>query len=232
MDYIGDELDLFQHATNWKVYWSNYIRPYISGRTLEVGAGLGGNIDYLISTADSYTALEPDKLLAAKILETQPDIKNDKLKVISGTLDDLNTSELYDTILYIDVMEHIDNDHAEFQNAASHLSPGGHLIILCPAHQYLFSPFDSAVGHFRRHTKRSFKDLASPHPSLKKKKLSYLDSMGLFASLANKWFLKASMPTKKQISFWDNTIVPISKVTDTLSLKMFGKTVIGVWQRE
>ena len=109
------------------------------------------------------------------------------------------------------------------------MAPGGNLIILVPAHNYLFSPFDKAIGHFRRYNKKMLKKAAPKN--LVQKKLIYLDSFGLFASLANKLLLKQSYPTLKQIKFWDNYIVPISRVMDKILFYSVGKTVVGIWQK-
>ena len=70
---------------------------------------------------------------------------------VSGTCAVLNrvrapADERFDTILYIDVLEHIDDDLGELARSATHLRPGGHLIVLAPAHQALYSPFDKAIG--------------------------------------------------------------------------------------
>jgi hypothetical protein len=48
MKYVGSELDLFQHATVWKRYFSGILAPYIEGDILEVGGGLGGTMRFLI----------------------------------------------------------------------------------------------------------------------------------------------------------------------------------------
>jgi len=150
--------------------------------------------------------------------------------VIVGTLDSLNPEVQADTILYIDVMEHIADDRREMATAAARLRPGGHLIVLSPAHQWLFSPFDEAIGHHRRYTKASL--LALTPPDLVPVEVRYLDSFGLIASAANRWFLSASMPNSKQIRFWDNVLVRISRATDPLVGFSVGKTVFGVWRRQ
>ena len=67
---------------------------------------------------------------------------------------------------------------------------------------------------------------------LTRQKLFYLDSVGMLASLANRLFLKASMPTLKQIQFWDSKLVPPSRLLDPLTFFRVGKSVIGVWRRE
>jgi hypothetical protein len=93
----------------------------------------------------------------------------------------------------------------------------------------LFSEFDKAIGHYRRYNKKM---LVKAIPSeLQKIDLRYLDTIGLFASLANKWFLKQDYPKLKQIKFWDNYMIPISKIVDFISFYLIGKTVVGVWKK-
>jgi hypothetical protein len=67
---------------------------------------------------------------------------------------------------------------------------------------------------------------------LKKEKLFYLDSIGFFASLANKLFLKKEMPSLGNILFWDRYLVSLSKFFDVLFLNQFGKSLIGVFKNE
>ena len=118
---------------------------------------------------------------------------------------DLDPAESFDSILYIDVLEHIKDDRTELEMASRHLEPNGHLIVLAPAHQSLFTPFDSAIGHFRRY---SLPGLAALSPLGTRMILSrYLDCIGLFASLGNRLLLHSSSPTLKQIKFWDSLLV-------------------------
>ena len=135
----------------------------------------------------------------------------------------------FDTIIYIDVLEHIENDRDELNQAASHLRQGGHLIVLSPAHQRLFSPFDAAIGHFRRYNRAMLRSV-SPG-SLRVELMKYLDSAGLILSAANMLFLRQSMPTKAQLHFWDHWVVPVSRVLDKLFMYSVGKTIIAVWRR-
>ena len=90
-------------------------------------------------------------------------------------------------------------------------------------------PFDAAVGHERRYTRGS---LAAAKPAaLEHEAMFYLDSVGLLASTANRWLLKASMPSATQIRFWDGMLVPASRLLDPLLLGSVGKTVVGVFRR-
>jgi 2-polyprenyl-3-methyl-5-hydroxy-6-metoxy-1,4-benzoquinol methylase len=228
-DYIGDELTLFANATNWKHYWSNKLEPLLADSVLEVGAGIGTNLSLLRRRDQTWTALEPDAKQAQIISESIPEQDRDKVTVLSGTLADINDGEMFDSIIYIDVLEHIENDKSEVESAMSHLNTGGRLIILSPAHQRLFSPFDKTVGHFRRYNKATISALTAKSASIEK--LFYLDSIGCFASLANATLLEASMPTEKQIWIWDKLMVPISKIIDKLCAHKIGKTIVMVWQK-
>ena len=104
------------------------------------------------------------------------------------------------------------------------------MVILVPAHNYLYSKFDQAIGHFRRYNKKMLLNVVPKE--LQKVDLRYLDSVGLSASLANKWFLKQDYPELKQVKFWDDFMVPISKITDKISFHTIGKTVVGVWKKQ
>lgn len=231
LPYIGSELELFAKAVNWKSYLAAQLVPAISGDVLEVGSGLGGTTAFLAprTTFGRWVCLEPDAKLAATHATT---LAGETLpvayEVVVGTLANIGTQS-FDAILYIDVLEHIDDDRGELLKASARLRPGGRLVILSPAHAWLFSPFDRAIGHFRRYTKASLRALIPP--SLVVDRMVYLDSVGLAASLVNRLFLKQSMPTPRQIAFWDRHLVPCSRFVDRLLLYSFGKSVLAVFQK-
>ena len=231
-EYVGSELDLFQDALNWKKYWSSRISPYLGEAVLEVGAGLGANAPFLISERQQeWLCIEPDPLLCARITEKiRSGTLLSKCSAQVGTIDDVPAGRLFDTILYIDVIEHIDADALEFSKAATRLAPSGHLIILSPAHQGLYSPFDAAIGHYRRYSRATLARL-NDGTGLKLVKIFYLDSVGLAASVANKVLLKSAMPTAAQVQLWDRVMVRMSRIVDPLLLYSMGKTIVGVWQK-
>lgn len=226
-EYVGRELDIFREARHWKHYWAFQVRPYLVGDVLEVGAGLGANIGYLNSPPlRSLHCLEPDEALAAQLRRAASGQPN--ITVRAGTVADL-PPESFDAVLYADVLEHIEDDQGELRRAAGVLRPGGALIVLAPAHQGLFNPFDAALGHFRRYDRSSL--AACSPPSARLEKMWYLDSMGLLASGANKLVLRQRMPTRRQIAFWDTYIVPASRVLDPVFGYRAGKSILAVWRR-
>jgi 2-polyprenyl-3-methyl-5-hydroxy-6-metoxy-1,4-benzoquinol methylase len=228
--YIGTELGLFENAHHWKNYFKSFLSPYLKGSILEVGAGIGGStISLCDGTQDEWICLEPDLELAQEIEVRKKSGQIPPVcKIVTSYLSELPVDHKFDSILYLDVIEHIENDAEELKIARDHLKPGGVLIILVPAHQFLYSPFDKKIGHFRRYN-RTRLEQAIP-ASLKKITVRYLDSVGLLASMSNKMLLKSNMPTLSQIKFWDNYMVPFSKLTDRLCFFNLGKSVMGIWQ--
>jgi SAM-dependent methyltransferase len=229
--YVGSELDIFALASNWKNYYRRLIEKYIGAEVLEVGAGLGATTRSLCRSEHSrWICLEPDPELANHITSL---LNSNQLpgccEVIVGTVKSLGENEKFDTVLYVDVLEHIEGDREEAKSAANRLKEGGYLIILSPAHPVLYTPFDRTIGHYRRYTKNSLS--AAIPPNLKCCALFYLDSVGAIASLCNRYIFKSRMPSRKQILFWDRFIVPLSCVVDPLFRYGLGKSLIGVWQK-
>ncbi|WP_435015862.1 class I SAM-dependent methyltransferase [Tundrisphaera sp. TA3] len=229
--YVGSELDLFAAATTWKGYVRKQIAPYLGREVLEVGAGHGGTTSAMCrGEQDRWVCLEPDGELLNRAAKA---IAEGKLpaccEAVQGTLDSLPPEAKYDTLLYMDVMEHIEDDRSEARKASDRLKPGGHLVILSPAHQFLFTPFDTSIGHFRRYSKRTLREIIPA--DLERVRLSYLDTVGLLASLGNRLVLKSAMPNPRQIAVWDKMMVPFSKIVDPILGYTWGKSVLGVWRK-
>ena len=145
------------------------------------------------------------------------------------TLENVRDYEDFDTILYVDVLEHIKEDKLQLEHASKFLRHKGVLIVLAPAHQWLYSPFDKSIGHFRRYTKQGLRDIvpANMQPLF----LGYLDSCGMIASLVNKIFLRNELPSKAQIVFWDRAMVRVSIILDRTLCLTIGKSVLGIWKK-
>jgi protein-L-isoaspartate O-methyltransferase len=229
--YEGKELELFAEARNWKAYWAGKIRPHLGKSVLEVGAGLGTNTRFLLGPEqESWLCLEPDAALADKIPATLADLpERGIVQTRTGILRGLAEDETFDTILYIDVLEHIADDFGEMRTALAHLAPKGKIVVLGPAQPRLYTEFDRALGHYRRYTRRSLRDCTPAGATLIA--IYALDSFGLMASVANKLLLHQSMPSPKQIAFWDGCLVPLSRWTDPLIGFSLGKSLIAVWQK-
>lgn len=224
--YLGLELDLFVAAHNWRRYWTYRVRTAIGQRVLEVGAGIGSTTLALCHPGIArWQAVEPDPALGERFLARTAGLAP-RPALHRGTLASLPPSEAFDTVIYIDVLEHVEDDEAEVRAALPYLAPGGRLIVLSPAHAWLYSPFDAAIGHYRRYSSRALRRLLQPH--LEIERLFQLDSLGIALSLGNRLLLGRREPTRRQIGFWDGLVVPLSRLTDLLLGYRLGRSVVAI----
>jgi len=229
--YAGEELDLFAAARNWKAYLRSLVAGYLRGDVLEVGAGIGATTRVFCDRRQrSWTCLEPDAVLAARLvsgfrsapLEIEP-------RVIVGTLSDLPAADSYDAIVYVDVLEHIEDDRDELSRAYALLRQAGVLVVLSPAHQFLYTPFDAAIGHYRRYNRSMLHALTPSGATLEM--LRYVDAAGMALTAANRLLLRSAHPTQAQIRLWDGVCVPLSRRIDPLLGWRVGKSVLAVWRQ-
>jgi SAM-dependent methyltransferase len=229
--YLGGELDLFALATHWKAYVKAEIGEYLIGNVLEVGAGIGGTTAALNNgSAHRWFCLEPDPAQAARLRTLVTRLCDPaSTSVIIGSLTAFAERPFFNCVLYMDVLEHIHDDRLQIEMAAKLVQPGGYIVILSPAHQWLFSEFDRRIGHLRRYNKRSLRSLLPP--GWVERKLSYLDCVGILLSFGNVLALRQALPTRSQIDLWDRLCVPISRFFDRVLRGHCGKSVLTVWQK-
>ena len=230
-NYPGNELDVFATAKNWKAYWSGEIEKFVGNDILEIGAGIGATAKVFARKRYArWVGVEPDDGLCAVI---QQEIVDPKLianySLVKGTTASIDDMGTFDTALYIDVLEHIEDDQAELVRVAEKVRGGGRIIVISPAHGLLFSEFDKKIGHYRRYDKKSLRAIVPD--GLEVEKLFYLDSVGLLASLANKLFLRSDSPTLAQVQLWDRVMVRLSRILDRITLHRIGKTIVCVLRK-
>lgn len=233
LDYAGQELETFALAANWKGYVRASLAAHIVGDVAEVGAGLGETTKALIGSpqARSWTCIEPDAVMAGTIrAASDAGVYARTVEVHAGTLADLPAGKDFDTVIYIDVLEHIEDDLGELAAAFARLRPGGRIVVLSPAYQFLYCEFDRAIGHFRRYTAKQL--CAITPPGARVQTTFYLDSVGMMASAANKLFLRQTMPGRDQVLTWDRLMVPLSRLVDPLIGRSFGRSVVAVWTKD
>ena len=222
MIYPGAELDNFDKAVVWRKYIFLLIKKYIKGNVLEVGAGIGSFTNNYKNLARDITLTEVDQKNLIKLKE--------KFKDNNFTFSDKITKKIlkkFDTIMHLNVLEHIKQDNEEIKNAFEKLNQDGYLIILVPAHNKLYSNFDKAVGHYRRYEIEFFKSIKIKNSKLIK--LIYLDSLGYFLYYLNKLFFKKEVyPSKLKIFIWDKIFTPISYFLDRILMYKFGKNILYI----
>jgi len=218
--YNGWELDSFDKAKNFRKYQFEIISKYIRGETAEVGAGTGLNVKYYIKNAKRLNIFEPSKKLF-KILEAN--LNNSKIFKFNKIFN-LQKNK-YDTIIYLDVIEHIKNDKIEVLKAFKSLKKNGHLIINVPAFQFLYSQFDREVGHFKRYNEKDFIKMFY-NVNYSKIIFKKYDILGFILSFISK-ILNTNVKKNfsQKIWFW-NLLIPMSKIIDKITFNLLGKSLL------
>ena len=174
----------------WYNQWTlKKFEQYLKGDILEVGCGIGnftqeltrfGNV-YAIDI-DSEHIKDTDKLLNGKGRVGFGDIEAGKYFFMD---------QKFDSIVCINVLEHIKNDSKTISNIYSLLKPGGSLVLLVPAHQFLYGEIDKGIGHLRRYNKKSLVSLLK-NKNLKIERTRVLNILGAIG-----WFISAKFFSEK-----------------------------------
>jgi len=218
-------LKYFDLANNYRKYQIDLIKPYMKGEILEVGPGNGQVIENFIHK-NKITLIEPEKYFF-NILKKK--FKKKNIKILRCKIHSLKKK--FDTILYSDVLEHINNDIDELNNAKKLLKKNGHLIIIVPAFQKLYSSFDKKVSHMKRYEKKDFFEFSKKY-KVNIVLVKYFDCIGYIILIMSKFFNFNNKSTVLGIKIW-NSLIPLSKFLDKIfySSNIIGKSLICVYKK-
>ena len=150
------------------------------------------------------------------------------IKICSNFINEIEGK--FNTIIYLNVLEHIKNDMDEINSSLNKLNTGGHLIILVPAHQKLYSKFDEIIGHCKRYEINFFQ--LNKFKKAEIQKLMFLDMFGYFLYFFNKIFFKEEVyPSKFKIFLWDKIFCPITIIFDYITRYKFGKNILCIYKK-
>ena len=224
-NYPIEATEKFDNANFHRKYCMSFVKKFIKGEVLEVGAGCGSFTKDYINNDLQITLTELDN----KNYENLKNIfdKRKNTKIINERLSNINKK--FDTIIYLHVLEHIQDDMEEIVEISKKLKTDGNLIIMVPRFQKLYTNLDKAVGHYRRYEIDFFKKNMC---DLTRQKLISLDSMGYLLYYLNKIFFKdEKFPSELKIFIWDKIFTPITILADFLTNYKIGKCILTVYKK-
>ena len=228
--YFGKDLEAMTFAKNYHQWIMDFFRPYLGESIAEVGAGSGNFSEYILqSKVRELVAFEPFinmfNILKEKYAHT------DNVNTINDffEMQSINYKEHFDSIFYINVLEHIEDDINALTHAYSALRKNGHLLLFVPALSFLFSDLDKKVGHHRRYSKKQLIDVVES-AGFRVKEVRYFDFFGIIPWYIAFVLLKKTT-TSTNVSLYDSLVVPIAKKIEHLISPVIGKNLILVAEK-
>lgn len=201
MKKIGEYTLKIMKTAGWYNNWLfSLIKPHLKGEILEIGAGIG-NFTELLLKEGNVVAIDINK----KYISSLNKKFGNKVSTGLGNIEKGSYffgKKQFDTLICLNVLEHIKDDKRALKNMYKLTKKGGRLVILAPAHQKLYSAFDKNLGHFRRYSKHELNSKLA-EAGYKIAKLKYLN---WWAAIG--WFLLFKLGKKKhlptsEVSFFD-----------------------------
>ncbi|OGV34231.1 MAG: hypothetical protein A2020_04400 [Lentisphaerae bacterium GWF2_45_14] len=230
--FVYSDQELMSDAQNYRKFLFSLLKPYIRGRILEIGSGIGNVTSMALSCpADkisSYTCIEPEKSCIPS-LEKLISASGIHGEIINGSFPEAlpcGTGE-FDLIFSYNVMEHIEEDVAAFRICNSLLAENGVLFVFVPAFMCLFGSMDRHLKHFRRYTK---KDIANKLElaGFRIELMRYCNFAGFWGWFLNNRILKISSQKSSQIALFDKVILPAQQFIENIIEPPLGQNLYVV----
>ncbi len=144
------------HAPRYNRWIASHFLPYVGQRVLEVGCGIGNLTPYFLN-AQLLVALDVLEDAIRSVQSRWGHLPH--VRVIQGDITQKHIVErlkplAIDTVVFINVLEHIEEEHLALMHTRDILTPTGHVLLYVPAHPRLYNTLDRALGHRRRYTRR------------------------------------------------------------------------------
>lgn len=226
--YAGTELETLAVAENYHRWIVDQFRPFLGDTVVEVGAGIGSVSKLLLeSPIKRLFAFEPAQNLyplLAKSLE-----RDARAMAVNSKFEPSCVPEGIDSVVYLNVLEHIQDDRSELARARAALKPNGHLLVFVPALQWLYSEFDRHVGHHRRYTKKALCRLAEDL-GFEIVAARYFDVVGIVPWYVG-FVLLRGRPGTANVARYDRFVVPALRCLESFITPPIGKNVLLIARR-
>lgn len=232
-----EHLQCANHYNRWIV---SQIFPYLGNEILEVGCGNGNFTELLAQTGAHLTAIDVNETYvnaAVNRLQARPNVEIlvadatqiawarsswARLPWAQQDSSETKSSEAksFDTIILLDVLEHIEEDVKLLHHLSHGLRSGGRLIIKVPALDWLYSPMDQAIGHYRRYTRKTLSETLRQAgcSDFSEPIVWYFNAAGIPGWWLNGRVLQHTTPPSQQIGWFDQAVPVLKAIESRLSM--------------
>lgn len=227
LDRVGQEtLERLAKIDAYSLWQFRMLEPFLGARVMEIGSGIG-NISRFFLGRDRVLLTDVSESYLGSLVKTfgsHSEVRVAPFDLESGRPD--YRDERMDTIVCMNVLEHIQDDHAALRFLYDQLILGGRLCLLVPAHPGFFGTLDHALGHFRRYTRRQL-DEKIQAAGFQLEKIFFFNRMGLFGWWLNGKILKKEILPENQLG-WFGKFIPVLSMLDRLLPFPFGISLIAI----
>jgi SAM-dependent methyltransferase len=227
-DYTVADQERMKLAGQYFQWQHRLAHSQLGSRVLEVGCGLG-NFTRLLADRELIVAIDADLACIDGLRQALPDRNN----LITLHMDIMNPSALIlkkyflDTIVCLNVLEHIADDRRTLANMHQILVTAGKVVLIVPAFQSLYGPIDSKLGHYRRYTKKTLRLLAKS-VGFETIVVRYINSVGCLGWWLNAHILRRTEQSEFQIKLFDRFVVPFLSRIEHRIEPPFGQSIFAV----
>src|SRR3954469_15601373 len=228
-EYGSQILARLSRAPRFNAWMADIIRPFLGSSVLEIGSGVG-NLTQRLLPRERYVASDINPLY----LQTLGNLQADRPYLRSSYCDvtDLATfpkdSAPYDTVICLNVIEHVPDDHASLRNIGSVLAEGGRAIVLVPQGQWNFGTLDELLGHRRRYDDATLRTLAADC-GFEVERIIPFNRIGTVA-----WYLNGKILRRRSFGLGQvlllNALTPLFRLLDRL-LPVPPLSLIGILRK-
>ena len=237
--YPGTELEAMTGAPNYHSWIFDIFKPYLGAHMVEVGAGVGSFTELILThhACKTLSLVEPSDSMYERL---RVHLRQRQLE--SGIIVDMYHSTFVeaaglikaeqapDSIIYVNVLEHIADDEGELETVRRTLSESGRVFIFVPALKWLFSPFDERVGHVRRYSKSELEQKLR-RAGFKILSSAYFDFPGIFPWWLNYCVLRSVTMDPGAVSFYDQFVIPVVRRIESVIAMPIGKNIIAIAEK-
>jgi SAM-dependent methyltransferase len=215
-------------APRYNAWLIERVLPWVGRRVLEIGAGMGTMSAFLTDrervVLSDTNAGYLERLRARFAGHSQVRVVALRLPATDGDLQ----AERLDTIICLNVLEHVRDDEQSLATMYQMLQPGGRLVLLVPSLPAIYGTLDRALGHFRRYTPSELRQKYAA-AGLRMRHLEYFNMAGI----PGWWFtgrvLKRELIPTGSLRWYD-ALVPLFRLERFLPWRL-GQSLIAVGER-
>jgi SAM-dependent methyltransferase len=215
-----------EEARNYRRYEFETVAPHVGRSLLEIGSGLGDFAEQFLPRLDRLVVSDFDPYCIEQLGQRFAGRRN--VDVLQFSLPgDIPLAEPVDTVVMMNVLEHIERDVEALKSLAAVVVPGGRIVIWVPGYMQLYGDFDRKVGHVTRYTPRTLR-VCVEAAGLRPEVLRPINFLGGIA-----WWLAVrkggvGYPDPRLVKIYDRVVVPTTRVIERLVRPPFGQTVFCV----